>query len=88
MNHLTDRQLLEMINEHNRELQRLIDKLTDRVEEMERSWGRPGVYPIQPLQPYKMADTCPTCGLRLDQGSMGYVCSMPKCPTGHGGPWC
>lgn len=30
---------------------------------------------------------CPKCGLELRQ-VMGYVCSVPMCPTGLGGVYC
>ena len=49
-------------------------------------------YNPMPTSPYTfpMVDTkptCPKCGL-VFEGTMGYVCSQPKCPTGLGGAWC
>jgi hypothetical protein len=36
---------------------------------------------------FKMPSGCVKCGIKFD-GVMGYVCSLPGCPTGLGGPQC
>ncbi len=40
-----------------------------------------------PSSPNTFSNTCKECGLKLE-GTMGYVCSNPKCPTGLGPIMC
>ena len=90
MKEVSDHELLERLSKQLEEQRRLLDSLSARLSELERKLWNPYKEPFMPYpsQPVKMADACPTCGLRFDQGAMGYVCSVPKCPTGLGGPWC
>lgn len=44
--------------------------------------------PMFPIKTEGILSQCPTCGLKLDQGPMGYCCPHPGCPTGLGGTWC
>lgn len=48
--------------------------------------------PTTPITPWPSAPLpttsgCPKCGLAME-GAIGYVCSVPMCPTGLGGAWC
>ena len=45
--------------------------------------------PTWPVTPIKQStpSACPKCGLRLDQGPLGYCCPISQCPTGLGGSW-
>ena len=43
--------------------------------------------PMPSLPTWSTPSYCPQCGLKFE-GTMGYVCSQPKCPTGLGGAWC
>jgi hypothetical protein len=45
----------------------------------------PSEWPL-PAAPFWYGN-CHRCGLKLE-GSMGYVCSYPDCPTGLGGAKC
>ena len=44
-------------------------------------------WPGGPIGPITTNSTCPKCGM-LMEGCIGYVCNVPKCPTGLGGAWC
>lgn len=45
---------------------------------------QPSILPYPaPIDPISPAQTCSTCGIRLD-GVMGYVCTHRDCPTGMG----
>lgn len=85
MKELNDHELLQQLTKQLEEQRKLLDQLAARIAHMESKLRNP----FSP-QPYQMNvnDSCPKCGLRLDQGPMGYVCSVPKCPTGLGGSWC
>lgn len=43
--------------------------------------------PRPPWIPVSNKNICPTCGLSLEEGPMGYCCPVPRCPTGLGGAW-
>ena len=43
--------------------------------------------PSIPPTPFQSTSICTKCGLKLDK-VMGYVCSMPDCPTGLGPIMC
>lgn len=48
----------------------------------------PYTSPMPSIPPiYQQPSTCTKCGLKLDK-VMGYVCSMPDCPTGLGPIMC
>lgn len=79
----SDWDVVVLANEVKR-LKREVERLTPR-----KFVERPST-PISPwptTTPLPINHTCPKCGLAME-GAMGYVCSVPMCPTGLGGAWC
>lgn len=55
-----------------------LEELKKRVRELERS-NHPLPSPFAPGPTFKL-NQCSACGISLE-GTMGYVCSNPRCPT-------
>lgn len=66
-----------------------IKRLRREVNRLTPKKIQPPTTPITPWPsaPLQAPSSCPKCGLVMS-GSMGYVCSVPQCPTGLGGAWC
>lgn len=74
------------------ELLRRIKRIEERLDAMShppQPMPVPETNPFTPytppISPWDMR-TCTKCGLKLE-GTMGYVCTQPRCPTGLGGAW-
>ena len=63
-------------------VEQTIKRLEERLVRIERS-----SHTHAPTIPTVDWSKCPKCGIKLDT-MMGYVCSVPQCPTGLGGVWC
>ena len=66
-----------------------VKRLKREVERLTSKKIQPPTTPISPWPSPSLpvTSTCSKCGLKME-GAMGYVCSVPMCPTGLGGAWC
>lgn len=83
----SDWDVVVLANEIKR-LRREVDRLTPK-KPVERKFVERPTTPITPWPsaPFPTSSQCHKCGLVME-GAMGYVCSVPMCPTGLGGAWC
>ena len=66
------------------QLEKTVEDLTRRVITIER---HSHYHPSAPTPQQPWNGNCPRCGLKL-YTVMGYVCSVPDCPTGLGPVMC
>lgn len=79
---LLEEYIRDLEQELSRESNDNIKRITDDL------WKRTGPIPHIPPAPSPWSiKQCSKCGLKLE-GSMGYCCPVPECPTGLGSPYC